>query len=202
VKARRARPRKPPRLELDPQSPPQTRIMNATAMRGSWVDPDDIRPTAVRSARTITGYRAMCPLRQMLHRCGASSSITDDHVIAADRLRGLADAAAIGYSRRRELMPVQSIVFRPSTGPGTAAVRSARAWPALRAALKLFDPGQRRLLTHVVLMNRSVTSWCAVLRDQGLTITVAYAMHRLVVILDALVDHFDVGEDSRTDRAA
>jgi hypothetical protein len=57
-------------------------------------------------------------------------------------------------------VPVQSIDYRPSTSPGSAAVRSARAWPGYRRCMALFDQVQRELIAHVVLLNWSVRRSC------------------------------------------
>ena len=79
------------------------------------------------------------------------------------------------------------------TGPSALAVRSIRAWPRFRAAMALFNAEQRRLLTHTVLLNRSVASWCAELRERtGRPVTASRQQHELVLILDALVDHYDI----------
>ena len=188
------RTRKQPSPDLDPQAPPEIRQRNATVLRTKWRDPDDMRPN-VRCAREITGYRAMCPLRQIQHRCGAASSITEVHILAADPLRAQADAVAIGFSGNRPLLPIQRLRYGPLTGPSTAAIRSVKAWPALLAALRLFDAEQRRLLTWVVLLNKSVAAWCAGLREQGRTITASREMHRLVEILDLLADHYGIEDD-------
>lgn len=57
----------------------------------------------------------------------AGSSITIEHILAADRLRQAADAVAIGFSSPRELVTIQSLAYGPKTCPGQAALRSARA---------------------------------------------------------------------------
>jgi hypothetical protein len=56
-----------------------------------------MRPNA-RSAREITGYRAMYSLLRIQHRCDAASSITEAHILAADQLRAQADAVEFGFS--------------------------------------------------------------------------------------------------------
>jgi hypothetical protein len=171
-------------------------------MRSSWRDPDDTTPGARRTPKEITGFRAACALRRMLHRHAASSSITEEHVIAADLLRLQVDAVLIGFSGRRELMPVQSLMYGPLTGPSMAAIRSAKAWKPLRRALALFTEAERRLLTWVVLENRSVTSWCAALLERGLPALLNREMQMLVTMLDRLVEHYDVECDRRGARAA
>ncbi len=176
-------------------APPSIRLANQSVMRSSWRDPTDLTPNARRTAKEITGFRATCPLRQMQHRCIDASSITNSHILAADRLRLDADAVAIGLSNDRDLAAAQAWTYGPIAGPSALALRNIRAWPRFRAAMALFDPAQRRLLTHVVLLNRSVASWCAQLREAGQTVKAGREQHRLVVILDVLVEHYDIDED-------
>ena len=92
-------------------------------MRLSWPDPADDKPGAARVARAVTGYRQYCPLRKCRASHGERSSYTTEHVLAADRLRQLADAVAIGFSAGRDLMPVQAVIYRPSTGFGASTDR-------------------------------------------------------------------------------
>ena len=54
---RRARPRKLPSLDIDPQAPPEIRQRNATVLRTTWHDPDDMRPNA-RSPGPVAAYFA------------------------------------------------------------------------------------------------------------------------------------------------
>ncbi len=140
-----------PSFALDPEAPPEIRLRNATVMKGSWVDPDDVVPNSRRTAREITGFRAACALRRMLHRDGARSQITDQHVLAADMLRAQADAILYGFSSKREFLPVRTIAYGPLSGPSTAALRTLRAWAPFRGAMALFDLGEKKLLTWVVL---------------------------------------------------
>lgn len=183
-------------------APPSVRLANQSVMRSSWRDPTDLTPSARRTAREITGFRAACALRRMLHHDAGRSSITEEHILAADLLRLQVDAVLIGFSGRRELMPVQAMMYGPRTGPSMAALRSVKAWKPLQRALALFTEAERRLLTWVVLENRSVTSWCSAQRELGRLISVNRAMQTLVEILDRLVEHYDVADDRRDDRAA
>jgi hypothetical protein len=183
-------------------APPEIRLANRSVMRTSWRDPDDVTPNARRAAREITGFRAACALRQMLHKDGARSSITDAHVLAADMLRAQVDAILYGFSGRREFLPVQAIAYGPVSGPSMAAIRTMKAWAPFRSAMALFSLAEKRLLTWVVLENRSVTSWCAAQRELGRLVLVPRAMQALVGILDRLVDYYDVADDRRGDRAA
>jgi hypothetical protein len=98
---------------------------------------------------------------------GSASRVMESHVLAADLLRAQTDAVAIGLTGRRELLPVQAIVYG-LYGPKNGAdrrVRQARAWPAFRRVVRLFDTERRQLLTTVVLLNRSIAAWCAGRRE-------------------------------------
>ena len=106
-------------------APPEIRLANHSVMRSEWRDPDGVRPTA--APRTIIGWLTFDPLRKAMAVAG--SSITTEHILAADRLCAAADAVAIGYSGAREPVTIQSLSYGPKTGPGQAALRSARGWP-------------------------------------------------------------------------
>ena len=54
----------------------------SAVMRGEWIDPTDIKPTAARTAKRINGWRSFDPLRKALNV--ANSGITVEHVMAAD----------------------------------------------------------------------------------------------------------------------
>jgi len=179
--------RRHPTLQLLPSlaTKPAIRLSNRSAMRATWRDPEDDRPGAARTARTVTHYRAFCPLLRCLHRHGAASSITAEHVAAAHELRLLWDRVSIGFSGRRELWVFVDAVHGPRDGPGAAALASVRAWPEFQRALRLFDAEQRELLTHSVLRNGTLEMW-----QRERHIGRARAMTALVGILDELVEHF------------
>jgi len=99
-------------------------------------------------------------------------------------------------------MPVTAVMYGPRTGPSMAALRSVKAWKPLQRALALFTAADRRLLTWVLLENRSATAWCAAQRERGRLVSVNRAMQTLVEILDRLVEHYDVADDRRGGRAA
>jgi hypothetical protein len=166
--------------------PPQIQRDTRKVMKGEWRDPDDTTPTAARIARNVVGWRGFDPLRKCRRRHGNASSVTERHVIAADLLRGLADGAVIGFSAPRDLsMPIQAIVYRPSTGPGRLAERQARCWRRFVRCMVMFTRAQRELLTLVVLLNTSVHR-----------IAMARGVHpprlmgELVACLDQLEQHF------------
>ena len=142
--------------------PPEARLHNKSAMPASWTDPDDTSPSAARTARVISGYRHFDPLRRCRTRHGERCGITLEHVTAADLLRHWADGAAIGFSTPRDLsLPVTAIQFRPSSGPGIKAQRQTRCWRQFVRVMAIFTKEQRQLMTGVVLLNQSVSAWCA-----------------------------------------
>jgi len=130
---------------------------SAAVMRATWRDPDDIRPTAARRAREITGWRAFCPLRRMAANRG--SDITERQILAADHLRCLAEQALVGFSGRS--MEAVTIGFGPRDGPTAAALAQAYACLDFARAMRRFDGRQRALITHVVLLCRPLAAWCA-----------------------------------------
>jgi hypothetical protein len=185
------RPRKARSLPLLPSitlAPPEIRLANQSVMRSEWRDPTDIAPSAARTARSVSGWRSFDPLRKSLGHVG--SKITMAHIVAADLLRRLSDGVAIGFSGARDLTSAESWTFGPITGFGAAAIRSAKAWPAFRRAMALYNQTERELMTYIVLLNMSVRSWCARQRELGRPANPVQAMQRLVVCLDRLVEHF------------
>jgi hypothetical protein len=155
------------------------------AMRGTWIDPDDIKPDAKKAPRLITGWRSGDPLRRMLvHH---ASGITAQHISAADKLREAADIAVLGYSAERPLIYV-SHLFLPRAGMGHADLARTKAWRVVARAVKLFAVAELEILQAVVLRNISLRAWCAA-RDPPRSQLVE--KRRLLRVLDSLVDHFD-----------
>jgi len=116
-----------PRLQSLMEIPPAAQLASGKAMK--WRDPSDVTPSATRTARTIKGWRSGDPLRACRQRHGDACGITERHILAADRLRRYADGARIGFSIERDLsLPVTHIIYRPSTGPGRAALEQAECW--------------------------------------------------------------------------
>jgi hypothetical protein len=195
AKSRRRRGNGTPTLRPLPSlladGPPDQRKINQTAMRGEWLDPDDLRPN-VRTGRTVSGHRAYCPLRWCLRRHGARSSFSKDHIVAADKLRGYFDGARLGYGGLMDWMPITAKLYRPMLGPDR---RSLRQWQARRQfdrAWSLFDDPARAMLASVVLMNVAVGPTA-----ETLGITKAQATERLVAALERLCEHWDIRESSR-----
>jgi hypothetical protein len=153
-------------------------------MRTEWVDPDDIKPTAAKTARKITGYRSYCPLRRMMSLPG--SEITQAHVMAADKLREAWDVARLGMTSGREPAALFVVlVQQPRTGPGAGEVAQVRAARVLRRALVLFGLPAQAMIQHVILYNQSLRSWAAGRLDPK------REKQRLIAILDKLAEHFD-----------
>jgi hypothetical protein len=190
MKHRPGKARSLPPLPSTALAPPEVRLANQSVMRTEWRDPTDNAPSAARVAKAVTGYRQYCPLRKCRANRGERSNYTVEHVLAADRLRQLADGVAIGFSPGREFIPVQVIRYGPLSGFGQAAVRSAHAWPAYRRAMALFDQGQRELLAHCLLLNWSLRRWVEELRTREQSTNPIRERQRLVACLDLLVEHF------------
>jgi len=72
--------------------------------------------------------------------------------MAAGLLRVAFDEAGIGPS-------VNAIHYLPRSDFGWAAKRQAHAWRTFARAMALFDAGEKLLIHHVVLANRTVSSW-------------------------------------------
>lgn len=157
-------------------------------VKTTWRDPDDTKPDASRRPREITGWRTYCPLRRMMTIAG--TSITTEHILAADRLRQAADAVCFGYSGPRELVTIQALTYGPKSGPGQAALRSVQAWPVYRRAMKLFCPLQRQMIASILLANQTVNKWTTTRRELGLPVSAAVEMGKLIAILDVLTEHF------------
>jgi hypothetical protein len=158
-------------------------------MRGEWVDPDDVRPTASRTPRTINAWRSFCPLRRCMGHAG--SSITVEHIAAADMFRALADGACIGFSAARDSgLPISSIRYRPMTGPGALAQQQERCSRRFKKVLALFEPEQLPMLVNILLANMTVRGWTMAQRAAGMKVRADVEMRKLVAILDALVEHF------------
>jgi hypothetical protein len=176
-------------------------------MRHDYPDPEDVMPNASRTARTINGWRHFDPLRWCRSRHGDRSSITEDHIVAADILRRHADAIAIGLSggMNRFNLEFYDRYFRPKLGPTQAEVRQARSWRPFQRAMALYDADERKLVTAVVLLNMPVMRWCdAVFRETSERLNPHRQQQRLVACLDRLVEHFrgEIDDDLNRGRVA
>ena len=179
------------------ESPPAVQLASGKAMRSEWRDPTDVMPSAARAVKTITGYRRYCPLRRCRWRHGESSNVSEKHILAADRLRALADAIAYGFTGKRDRWIYIQSNFGPVSGPNRAALKQARASYEFHRVMKLFDVEQRELLTAVVLLNMSVAAWCRERRSQERPMDERKTRQALMVCLDILAEHFasEIEED-------
>jgi hypothetical protein len=165
-------------------------LASGKAMRGEWRDPGDVTPSATRTARTIKGWRRGDPLRACRQRHGEACGITERHILAADRLRSYADGAAIGFSGERDVsLPVTRIIYRPSAGPGPAALLQARCWRNFVRAMAIFTADQRQFVTFILLLNRPPAQWVMERRAVGLSCNPGWAMGQLIALLDQLEAH-------------
>jgi hypothetical protein len=179
-----------PLLPSQIEIPPAAQLTSGKAIRGEWRDPTDATPSAARTARMIKGWRGGDPLRACRQRHGEACGITERHILAADRLRSYADGAAIGFSNERDLsLPVKRIIYRPSAGPGLAALRQARCWRNFVRAMAVFTREQRQFLTFVLLLNRAPAQWVKERRAAGLSCNPGWAMGQLIALLDQLEAH-------------
>ena len=173
---------------VDPLGPPLVRQQASqggptAVMRAEWRDPEDVRPNAQHRPREIVGYRTYCPLRRMARVQG--SQITREHITAADLLRNAVDMAVIGS--RGGLDPGGlGAVYGPLSGPSVAALRQSAAMREAQRAISRLAPSQRALLTAIVLLNRTLQSWCADPPGRNAQVE----MGRLLGVLDVLADHY------------
>jgi hypothetical protein len=176
-------------------------------MQADWRDPTDTTPTAARQARTIRGFRAYDPLRRIRARHGDRSQITEEHVVAADRLRRAYDQGRLGGlpgpSWLGGIQHGEHKFQSPRSGPTAQAMAMWRADREFRRAWAMFDDLGRAMLYTIVLKNLSVTYWTRSRRLHEQT-TPQREMARLVGSLNRLVEHFDteVREDIQAGVAA
>ena len=129
-------------------------------------------------------------MRACRQRHGDACGINERHILAADRLRSYADGACIGFSNERDLsLPVTCIIYRPSTGPGPAALRQARCWKNFVRAMAIFTAEQRQFVTFVLLLNRPPAQWVKERRAAGVSCNPGWAMGQLIALLDQLEAH-------------
>jgi hypothetical protein len=193
-----------PPLESLYADPPPVRIRQkdgATAvLRDEWRDPTDTAPNAARSARTVTGYRSFDPLRKMA-RNGAGTSITAEHIAAADMLRKAAEVGGMGYAPAfTEAMPVQAITYGPRGSPPRRCLAQTRAIRSFARAMELFPvPWQRRMIVAILLQNHTIARWTQGEIERGQRCNTHHEMGKLLCLLDLLAEHFktDIEEAER-----
>jgi len=187
----------------DPTAPPTVRVRPGRApaggrleeapggptavMKGSWVDPLDIRPNASKRPRTIAGWRTFCSLRRMMQN---GSQIQEWHILAADFFRGQVDLAAIGATTPKDT-GARGGAFGPTTGPTVAAILQASAGDQVRRAFRRIPQSRWRMVLEVVLRNQSIHAWCKMLEAEdpmGRAPDPKVEMGRLLTILDILAE--------------
>jgi hypothetical protein len=156
-------------------------------MRDDWPDPTDDRPSVARTARTVSGRRAFCPLRWCLKRHQERSSFTPEHVAAADRLRLCYDGARLGFASLRDWRPIRSINYRPAMGPTNTALRQYRCRREFDAVWTTLNEFERVLVRMVVLENLACGKAAGTL-GWPLPMTVT----ALVAVLDRLCERWDI----------
>jgi hypothetical protein len=191
-KTGRARSTLMPLPSLQAEQPPAIQIASRKVMKSAWVDPDDTTPGAAKTARQIHGHRRFDPLRWCLHRHRERSSFSEEHIMAADLLRAAWDGSRLGFVGLKTWMPVQSAVYRPSTGPAGPALRQLRARQTFDGAWRLCCGHDRALLLAVVLGNMSLGKAADRLR-----VSKPWATQALVLVLDRLCEHFEISEPRR-----
>lgn len=177
---------KAPAPRIDPEGPSSVRQNKAGptgVMKGSWRDPDDIRPGAARRAREITGYRSYCPLRRMAAM--KHSQVTERHIIGADQYRLAVDITVFGCSGGRNIAGGHT-GFGPIAGPSAAAAMQARCAREVARLLARIPLAHRAMLTEIIILNRSLHNWCSQQRGRES----GKEMGKLIVILDIIEDHF------------
>jgi hypothetical protein len=186
--------RKPSRViplpALDAGDPPLARRARGAlgaVMRAEWPDPEDIRPSAARSARQVHGWRTYCPLRRMAGH--PSSGITPGHIAAADKLRELVDLSRMGHTPGRTQAYAGGSP-QPRAGLSPNEMAQAAATRSVRRVLRLYDPRQLAMIHVVLLANQSLRSWIAVCAAGGEHCQPAVEKRRLLAILDLLDEHF------------
>jgi hypothetical protein len=171
------------------EQPPQQQLAAGHVMRGEWVDPSAITPSAARSAPTVQGFRRACPLRWCIRRHGPErTGYSAEHLLAADRLRLLFDGARIGFSALKDRRPVSDPrMHYPQTGPSKPALRQLRCREGFERAWRLFGEDDRAMLAAVLLANTALTRYAAAVGMKP-----ALAKQRLIEALDRLMEWFDL----------
>jgi hypothetical protein len=156
--------------------------------RARWTDPEDLTPSAARTARSVDGWRRFCPLRAMLaeDRYG----IVEQHILAADRFRELVDLARLGYAPSPTGLFV-ALAAAPMTGNSPADRARNAAAREVERVMELYSPLERDLLCAIVLGNLRVAVWTRIMAEAGRQVSVGGEHRRLVVLLDRLALHFD-----------
>jgi hypothetical protein len=169
---------------------PYGRRPEATVMVAEWVDPDDIRPNAAKSARTIRGFRSFCPIRRMAAM--PATGVTIEHVMAADKLRELWDQVRVGFTAAgNPLMLAVLVSPQPRTGPNAGEIERAKSARALRRAVAILSLPEQALMSAIILQNQSIRYFCRSHTERtGFYLDQDVTKVRLMMVLNKLKDHF------------
>jgi hypothetical protein len=169
-------------------------------MTDTWVDPTDMRIN-VRAPRKITGFRSVCPLERY-RRQRNTKEISDQHVIAAGRLRRDADHARLGFSANADLGEALFHAAGPRTGFSPLAVQQATSLEEFHRAMAIFpNDNDRHMVVYIVLECNSISAWVKKQTEHGKRrYDEKIELGKLVVLLDLLVMHYgeDLADDMRT----
>jgi hypothetical protein len=169
------------------ERPPEAQLAGGRVFRTEWRDPMDTLPTASRLPRTVSGFRAMCPLRKCRARHHDRCSFREEHILAADRLRLDFDGAVIGFSSLKDWRPVTDAHYRPATGPPATARKQWRCRREFDRAWNMLYADERPVVERVVLRNGLIGETASVLEITQRTMT-----QMLVGALDRLIKHYDI----------
>jgi hypothetical protein len=181
----------PPLLSLGDPQPVRMVHRGATGvMKSSWRDPSDTSPTAARTATEVSGWRSWDPLRKMLQQ--PSSSITPEHVHAADRFREEADLARLGFApQNRYDVPINELAHGPKAGPSPAAIRQAKASISFSRACSRLTVDLQRMAKTIILGNCTVSAGCREESERlGRRVDPQRELGRLLCCLDLLAEYY------------
>jgi hypothetical protein len=162
-------------------SPPAIQLQTGKLIASEWNDPADDSPNR-RSAKVVKHYRRCCPLRLCIRRHGANAGYSPKHLVAADRLRHLANGSTIGFQGERPLGSVADVRQFLSS---ETAVRQWRCGQELRRVRGLFGDADWGLLMAVIIGNVAIQRHAAATGQN-----VKLVKQRLVGLLDKLVAWF------------
>ncbi len=157
-------------------------------MQAEWSDPDDVKPDAKKTARQVKGWMTYCPLRRMAeHR---SSSITPQHIAAADLIRFSWELGKYGYSGEQSMMFIDSEFG--SRIPNNGAAARIAAIRDYKRAVATWPDDDIRMLHYVVIGNHSVFAWVPYESERiGKRLNPDGETKRLVTLLGFLVKYYD-----------
>jgi hypothetical protein len=174
---------------IDATGPPRIRQVAGSGptavMKSAWRDPTDLTPNAARRPREVQGWRVFCAVRRARAH---GADISEQHVIAADLLRGKFDLARLGPSTQALSWSPHGLMPSPRSGPTAAALRAAYASEAVGRFFRSLTPEQAELLIAVVLFNIPVARWCALHEPRR---NPPKEMAALIAVLDMLVDYLE-----------